>query len=579
MSRLDDRLTRELERVARPADPTRAFERVDRKRARRAVVRRLQAGGLVVVVLAGTIGGFAILSNTFRGPTAGIGGEPEVHNGSIVYSEVRNAGQRLWVVQPDGTGAHLLTTGEGSSDSGPSISPDGGTVAFTRTDQNGSAIFTIGIDGTGLTLLTNIQGADPVWSPDGSQIAFVGRVGGIYLMNIDGSSAHLVVDRSVVAVHPTWSPDGTRIAFAAPSEAVGSFRNYDIWIADIAGGAPTNITQTPGASELSPSWSPDGSRILFSRSTPSGSMLMTIAPDPAASPTAITDGSVADQNPAWSPDGQFIVFERDAGEADIYTMHADGSNVTVLATLAVSPAWQRVPNGSSLPAPTTSPTHSGPVDIGLAFPVCDVRTMTADLDGNGTADTVYVAMKMSDAPACPSPGTATEVLAVDLNGDGKVDASGGPPACPTGCEPFATPDVNGDGVAEIAIVTDRPADGSKRIQLWEVTTPPGGSLAVLPYVDPNGDPATFSWGSVNNWGGNGPEVFGVSCTIRTSQPLLIEWQAIPNGPGSYHVLEHGYHIVGTELQTAFGDSYDIPGEETVFPDGGGSTFCGVSVAP
>lgn len=579
MSRLDDRLTRELERAGRPADPSRAFERVDRKRARRAVVRRLQAGGLVVVVLAGTIGGFAILSKTFRGPTGGIGGEPQVKNGSIVYSEVRNAGQALWVVQPDGTGAYELTKGEGWSDYGPSISPDGRTVAFTRTDQNGSAIYTIGIDGTGLARATNTPGADPTWSPDGSQIAFVGQEAGLYVMSVEDGNAHLVVDRSFVALHPTWSPDGRRIAFAAPSEAVGSFRNYDIWIVDIAGGAPANITQTTSASEVAPAWSPDGSRILFSRSTPSGSMLMTIAPDPTASPTAITDGSVADQNPAWSPDGQFIVFERDAGETDIYTMRADGSDVTVLATLAVSPAWQRVPNGSSIPASTTSPTPSGPVDIGLAFPVCDVRTMTADLDGNGTADTVYVATKMSDAPACPAPGATTEVLAVDLNGDGKVDASGGPPACPTGCEPFATPDVNGDGIAEIAIVVDRPADGTRRIQLWEVTTPPGGSLAVLPYIDPIGDPATFTWGSVNNWGGNGPMIFGVSCTTRTSPPLLIDWQAIPTGPGSYHVSEHGYHIVGTELRTAFKDSYDVPGEETVFPDGGGSTFCGVPVLP
>ena len=238
-----------------------------------------------------------------------------------------------------------------------------------------------------------------------------------------------------------------------------------------------------------------------------------------------------------------------------------------------------VANGSSLPAPTTSPTPSGPMDIGLAFPVCDVRSMTTDLDGNGTVDTVYVATKMSDAPTCPAPGSSTEVLAVDLNGDGNADAVGGPLACPSGCQPFATPDVNGDGVAEIAIVTDRLADGTERIQLWDVTTPAGGSLAVIPFVDGNGDPATFTWGTVNNWTGNGPTISGVSCTTRTSPPLLIEWQAIPTGPGSYHVSEHGYHIVGTDLHTAFEDSYDVPGEETVFPDGGGSTFCGVPISP
>ncbi len=210
--------------------------------------------------------------------------------------------------------------------------------------------------------------------------------------------------------------------------------------------------------------------------------------------------------------------------------------------------------GSVTPLPSATTTApSGPIDIGLGFPVCDVRTMHTDLDGNGTVDAVSVATKMSDAPDCPAPGTSTEVLVIDLNGDGKADAVGGPLACPTGCEPFATPDINGDGLPEIAIVVDRSGDGTKRIQLWDLTTPPGGSLAVIPFVDANGDPATFSWGTVDNWGGNGPEVFGVSCTSRTSPPLVTEWQAIPTGPGSWHISEHGYHVVGAELRSAFED--------------------------
>jgi hypothetical protein len=178
---------------------------------------------------------------------------------------------------------------------------------------------------------------------------------------------------------------------------------------------------------------------------------------------------------------------------------------------------------------------------------------------------------MSDTPDCPAPGTSTEVLVVDLDGDGKADAVGGPLACPTGCEPFATPDVDGDGLPEIAIVVDRPADGTKRIQLWALTTPPGGSLAVIPFVDVNGDPPTFSWGT------DGTNRYGVSCTDRTSPPLVTEWQAIPTGPGSWHISEHGHHVVGTELRSAFEDSYDVPGEETVFPDGGGDTMCGAPV--
>jgi len=234
--------------------------------------------------------------------------------------------------------------------------------------------------------------------------------------------------------------------------------------------------------------------------------------------------------------------------------------------------------GSVTPPPSTEiNTPSVANDMGLGFPVCDVRSLATDMDGDGTTDTVSVATKMSDAGGCPVRGTATEVLSVDLSDDGKADVVGGPLACPGGCEPFATPDVNDDGLPEIAIVVGQPDDGTKRIQLWDVTTPAGGSLAIIPFLDATGDPATFSWGTVENWGGDGPEVFGVSCTSRTSPPLVTGWQAIPTGPDSWHVSEHGYHVVGTELRSAFEDSYDVPGEETVFPDGGDDTICGAQV--
>ena len=66
MSRLDDRLTHELERAAQPADPANVFERIDGRRARRHAVRRVRAGALAVVVIAGSIGGFAYLNRSVR---------------------------------------------------------------------------------------------------------------------------------------------------------------------------------------------------------------------------------------------------------------------------------------------------------------------------------------------------------------------------------------------------------------------------------------------------------------------------------------------------------------------------------
>ena len=79
MSRLDDRLTHELERAARPADPANVFERIDGRRARRHTVRRVRAGALAVVVIAGSIGGFAYLNQAFESTgTPGGTGETDV---------------------------------------------------------------------------------------------------------------------------------------------------------------------------------------------------------------------------------------------------------------------------------------------------------------------------------------------------------------------------------------------------------------------------------------------------------------------------------------------------------------------
>ncbi|MCH7836502.1 MAG: PD40 domain-containing protein, partial [Chloroflexi bacterium] len=56
---------------------------------------------------------------------------------------------------------------------------------------------------------------------------------------------------------PVWSPDGTRIAFYSLGE-----RDRDIYVAQADGSGVINLTGNP-AEDAFPAWSPDSSRITF----------------------------------------------------------------------------------------------------------------------------------------------------------------------------------------------------------------------------------------------------------------------------------------------------------------------------
>lgn len=71
---------------------------------------------------------------------------------------------------------------------------------------------------------TNTWEKFPAWSPDGKKIAFVSErnnVPGIYIMNADGTAAHLLVENGI---NPDWLPDNSGIVFTkAGKNSTGLF--------------------------------------------------------------------------------------------------------------------------------------------------------------------------------------------------------------------------------------------------------------------------------------------------------------------------------------------------------------------
>ena len=143
--------------------------------------------------------------------------------GVLVYRTGGGAEQQLTWFDRQGkssgaAGEPFLSPGA----SAPAISPDGKRVAFARTDaQSGNSdIWLLDFARGSNTRFTFDPGADqnPVWSPDGSKIAFLGQRGnkwGIYqkASNLLGEE-ELLYDSGGAATPPTgWSRDGRFLLF------------------------------------------------------------------------------------------------------------------------------------------------------------------------------------------------------------------------------------------------------------------------------------------------------------------------------------------------------------------------------
>jgi WD40-like Beta Propeller Repeat len=137
----------------------------------------------------------------------------------------------IYTVDADGGTPRILNGGtqrilrEDAVNPGSTFSPDGTKIAyFYSGDFPGQALRVMNADGTGDRVLLDSQAVNclrpiflrPVWSPDGTQIAFTcSRETGIRVVGADGSDLTTVIPDGS---NPYWSPDGSRIAFEVPTQ-------------------------------------------------------------------------------------------------------------------------------------------------------------------------------------------------------------------------------------------------------------------------------------------------------------------------------------------------------------------------
>jgi Tol biopolymer transport system component len=187
----------------------------------------------------------------------------------------------------------------------PVWSPDGKQIAFASDGDVFRDIYLIDAGGSNLRKITTEGGQSPSWSPDGRRILFTSTRGGsadLYSMNADGTGLVRLTFESSSEANGTWSPDGSRIAFQTNKSG-----SWDIYVMNADGTGQTRLTQS-GLDETEPAWSPDGSRIAYVGTVGASGQVDIFLLTPSGTPlSSLGLVDLSPRSPSWSPDGRNIV--------------------------------------------------------------------------------------------------------------------------------------------------------------------------------------------------------------------------------------------------------------------------------
>ncbi len=187
-------------------------------------------------------------------------------------------GGDLWISERDG-GQALRLTSDAGIETDPVFSPDGSQIAFTASYEGDVNVYLVGVGGGSPKRLTHQPGPDEVvgWTPDGKSILFrsgrasFNRFAKLFTVPKEGGPAPEVP--LPMAYAGSFSPDGKRLAYEPLVRAFGIWKRYrggqasKLWIADLKTAAVEPLPRKD-SNDINPMWAGDKIYFLSDRNGP-----------------------------------------------------------------------------------------------------------------------------------------------------------------------------------------------------------------------------------------------------------------------------------------------------------------------
>ena len=223
---------------------------------------------------------------------------------------------------------------------------DTGTLLYLTGDAAASRrSVPVWVDRTGVAQpIDGIEPDDfghPRLSPDGKRFSTMANGDAWVFETLNGRRTRLTRNTQTTGM-PVWSPDGSRVAYTSSRGG-----RSDIWVqtAD-GGGEPERVTSAEGAEIWFPSsWSPDGNTLAVTRfGLVADVLLLPLVGTDRAPRLLIPSQTTLQTVPQHSPDGRYVAFTSGGGSqwtVEIHPATGAGARVPVSVDGGVEPIWGR----------------------------------------------------------------------------------------------------------------------------------------------------------------------------------------------------------------------------------------------